>query len=496
MRGPIAAVELSMAASMDGTLPGFFEIAPFFPAARGCGPLLERAAALVAEGHRLEASSGPLAAALRPLLCTMNACYASELDGRPLRPADIERAIPASDSNDPGAQAHHLGRTHAAAEAALVAALPTKSVGLYAPEFVQCIHAELHRTRSRGRSIEADVDRSEDASPPPGAWRLMPAAGREAAPASAIPELMDTWQGVYSKPFPPEQAIIAALCSQHRLLGVRPFQYGNGRTARLHTHLVLSALGLTRGLWSPLRGMARDRDGYQGRLGNALSGHEGQSDRSTAVREALEEFTAWTLDRCLEQARAARDLLDGERLKGRLHDLLAWLGARPWVMGSERSVIKPDALEALHYAAITGPVERARFIAMLGLQHRTGRRVLSSLLDFGLLVSESSRAPVRFHLPLSSLRFLFPGVWPEAVEADEPHSAAWSSAGDERSSDEPQCDELPSDAPPSEAPPDDVRPCDSQPCDSQPCDVLPRDAGSCDAGPFDVARPEPHPAAL
>jgi hypothetical protein len=93
-------------------------------------------------------------------------------------------------------------------------------------------------------------------------------------------------------------------------------------------------------------------------------------------------------------------------------------------MGSEKSVIKPDALEALHYAAITGPVERARFIAMLGLQHRTGRRVLSSLLDFGLLVSESSRAPVRFNLPLASLRFLFPGVWPEADGADEPSSAA------------------------------------------------------------------------
>ena len=74
---------------MDGTLPGFSEIGPFFPAARGCGPLLERAAALVAEGHRLEASSGPLAAALRPVVGTMNACYASELDGRPLCPASM-----------------------------------------------------------------------------------------------------------------------------------------------------------------------------------------------------------------------------------------------------------------------------------------------------------------------------------------------------------------------------------------------------------------------
>jgi Fic family protein len=476
-----------MAASMDGTLPGFSEIGPFFPAARGCGPLLERAAALVAEGHRLEASSGPLAAALRPVVGTMNACYASELDGRPLCPADIERAIPASDANDPGAQAHHLARTHVAAEAALVAALPTKSVGLYAPEFVQCIHAELHRTRSRGRSMAAGADQSPESSSPPGAWRLASAPGREAAQAEDIPELMDTWQGVYSKPFPLEQAVIAALCSQHRLLGVRPFQQGNGRTARLHTHLVLTALGLTRGLWSPLRGMARDRDAYHSRLGHPRASREARSDRAAALREELEEFAAWTLDSCLEQAHTARELLDGERLKGRLHDLLAWLGARPWVMGSERSVIKPDALEAIHYAAITGPVERARFIAMLGLQHRTGRRVLSSLLDFGLLVSESSRAPVRFHLPLASLRFLFPGVWPEAGEADPPRSAAaWSAAGEEGPSEDPSSDEALC-----EAPSDEVRPCDSMPCDAMPCE-----AGPCDTGPFDVARPEPHPAAL
>jgi len=111
-----------------------------------------------------------------------------------------------------------------------------------------------------------------------------------------------------------------------------------------------------------------------------------------------------------------------------MSDLLAWLAAHPWVMGSERSVIKPDALEALHYTAITGPVERARFIAMLGLQHRTGRRVLSSLIDCGLLVSDSSRAPVRFNLPLASLRFLFPGFWPEAAPSEEPGSAAESSS--------------------------------------------------------------------
>jgi len=76
-----------------------------------------------------------------------------------------------------------------------------------------------------------------------------------------------------------------------------------------------------------------------------------------------------------------------------------------------------EALEALHYAAIAGPVERSRFLAMTGLSPRMARRVLASLLDYGVLQSPTPRAPVTFAIPLKSLRFLFPRLWPEA-EAD------------------------------------------------------------------------------
>src|SRR5690606_36678735 len=103
---------------------------------------------------------------------------------------------------------------------------------------------------------------------------------------------------------------------------------------------------------------------------------------------------------------------------------LAWLAAHPWTIGSERSVIKSDALAPLHYAAITGPVERARFIAMLGLPHRTARRVLSSLLDCGLLASDSSRASVRFNVPWPAQRLLFPDIWPETTAASAAAAAS------------------------------------------------------------------------
>jgi hypothetical protein len=66
---------------------------------------------------------------------------------------------------------------------------------------------------------------------------------------------------------------------------------------------------------------------------------------------------------------------------------------------------------------MSGPIERARFVEMTGLGERTGRRVLASLLDCGVLSAESPRAPVTLGVPLFSLRFLFPNLWPE-VETD------------------------------------------------------------------------------
>mgnify|MGYP001296597721 FL=1 len=96
--------------------------------------------------------------------------------------------------------------------------------------------------------------------------------------------------------------------------------------------------------------------------------------------------------------------------------------ANPWKLGSEMSVVKIEALEALHYVSLVGRLERAKFLSMTGLSERTARRVLSSLIDFGLLRSESSRAPVEFRVPMGALRFLFPRLWPEAEQdfADYP----------------------------------------------------------------------------
>ena len=125
------------------------------------------------------------------------------------------------------------------------------------------------------------------------------------------------------------------------------------------------------------------------------------------------------LEVCLDQVRFMRDGLDFVTLKDRLKSMLLFLQAHSWNIGSEKSVVKIDALEALHYIAMSGPTGRSTFIKMTGLGERTGRRVLASLLDFGVLAATSSRSDVSFGVPRAALRYLFPNLWLEAeVDGD------------------------------------------------------------------------------
>jgi len=136
--------------------------------------------------------------------------------------------------------------------------------------------------------------------------------------------------------------------------------------------------------------------------------------RGALSQEELVAFVQYFLEICLDQVRFMQQQLDLVSLKDRFKNLLIHLQENPWQVGSEKSLVKTEVLEALHYTAITGSIERARFIAMTGLGDRSGRRILASLIDYGILSAESSRAPVTFTVPLSSLRFLFPRLWPEA----------------------------------------------------------------------------------
>ena len=112
------ATELAKRMPMAGPISASFS--PLFPEERALGPLLERAAALIAEGYRLGGqASPPLRESLAGLLRAMNSYYTNKIEGQQTLPADIERAVrsrircrsgacpPAAPSTGP-----HGGREH------------------------------------------------------------------------------------------------------------------------------------------------------------------------------------------------------------------------------------------------------------------------------------------------------------------------------------------------------------------------------------------------
>ena len=286
---------------------------------------------------------------------------------------------------------------------------------LFSPGRVQEIHAALY-----SRLPEEDRVADNGASIVPGEWRAKQVtAGRHVAPAAEdVPDLMEAWSSRYRELRGNERLLIGIACAHHRLMWVHPFIDGNGRAARLHSHLLLHVLRLTGGLWSPMRGLARSHELYHAGLNNAdLPRRNDLDGRGPLSQEELVAFASYFFATCLDQIIFMSEMLALDRFRDRLADALRYLEAQPWRIGAEKSVVKAEALPAVHYVAITGPMERTRFLATMGLPARTARRVLASLLDYGLLRSDSRLGPVSFNVPLKSLRWLFPRLWPEADES-------------------------------------------------------------------------------
>ena len=108
------------------------EFQPLFPDASAVAPLLQQAAALIAEGHRLESAAGALAPALKPLLRSMNSYYTNKIEGQHTRPTDIERALARQfDADQVQARKQRLAVAHIDTETELEAALPPRAADLY-----------------------------------------------------------------------------------------------------------------------------------------------------------------------------------------------------------------------------------------------------------------------------------------------------------------------------------------------------------------------------
>ena len=118
-------------------------------------------------------------------------------------------------------------------------------------------------------------------------------------------------------------------------------------------------MGLTDGLWSPMRGLARRQEEYYARLTDADELRQGDyGDRGALSERGLTMFARFFLEVCIDQAIFMEEMLNLSGFKNRLDALLTFEAA------TGGSAIRREALTALHYIAINGLLECGEFKAM------------------------------------------------------------------------------------------------------------------------------------
>ncbi|MES2611050.1 MAG: Fic family protein [Pseudomonadota bacterium] len=359
---------------------------PLLPTTRRLAPLLEQAHGLVRRADRLSGLCQPGAlGGLRGLLRAMNAYYAQKFEGLKMQPLEIEQALRGDRAADPEkARCQRLALAHMATEAQLEVLGPQWDAStVWSPQMVCDIHQDVY-----ARLPEADRALKGGATLRPGALQSGPAKVRA---------LLEQWGNGYGGVHGGGMPVLAMAASHQRLVCIQPFREGSGRVAGLHTHLVLGHLGLTNGLWSPLRGFARSQDAYRAHLAAA---HEPRG---------LEEWMHYVLAQCLEQVQLMTGLLAPQDIQDRI---AACLGFEEHVV---KQGVRTESLRALHYLFVAqGALERRDFKAMLGLGDRTATTQIGALLQRGLLETDSPHGKLRFGVPQHALRFYLPKLWPEA----------------------------------------------------------------------------------
>lgn len=221
----------------------------------------------------------------------------------------------------------------------------------------------------------------------------------------AVPRFMARFEDVYTK-LGRTETILAAATAHHRLAWIHPFIDGNGRVMRLMSYAVLREALDTGGVWSIARGLARNVDDYKQHLAACdLPRRNDLDGRGHLSEEALAAFTAFFLKVCIDQVKFMEDLVQPERLRTRI--LL-------WAEEEIRMVALPPKADRLLEAVLyRGTLPREDVPALVGTQRRQATRIVSSLIERGVLTAETSRAPLHLTFPATLASRWMPGLFPE-----------------------------------------------------------------------------------
>lgn len=346
-----------------------------------------------------------LLASLADLVRSMNCYYSNLIEGHDTHPIDIERALRNDYSSDVRKRDLQLeAKAHITVQKWIdeggLRGRATSAEGI----------CEVHRRFSEALPenllwVEDPVT-SKRVRVHPGAIRHrdVQVGQHIAVSPGAVPRFLKRFTDVYSHAGKMD-SLVAAAAAHHRLLWIHPFVDGNGRVARLMSHAQLLDILDTGAVWSVARGLARNILEYKRLLAQCDQTRRNDLDgRGTLSEEALAEFTMFFLGVCIDQVDFMEGLVQPDRLRTRI---LLW--AEEETRLGELPAKSATLLEALLYR---GELPRGEAAAILDIGERQARRVASTLLAKGVLISATSRTPLRLAFPATLASRWLPGLFP------------------------------------------------------------------------------------
>ena len=347
----------------------------------------------------------PIALALSDLVRAMNCYYSNLIEGHNTHPIEIERAMNNDYSADEKKRDLQLeARAHITVQKWI------DDDGLdgdaIAPDSVMEIHKRFCDLLPAELLFVENPDTGERLPVIPGELRTrdVKVGDHVAVSPGAVPRFLERLHTAY-QPAGRITRILSAACGHHRLLWIHPFLDGNGRVARLISYSMLRNALETQGLWSIARGLARREEAYKKHLQACDGLRRGDRDgRGTLSEQALASFAEFFLEVCIDQVDFMSGLMQPEKLRDRI---LVW--ATEEMRGGSLPPKSDIVLRAVLYQ---GELPRGEVASLTGQSDRAARRITAALVETGILISESTRAPLRLALPVRlAMRFL-PGLFP------------------------------------------------------------------------------------
>jgi Fic family protein len=347
-----------------------------------------------------------LVASLADLVRSMNCYYSNLIEGHNTHPIDIERALKGDYSKDAKKRDLQLE-----AKAHITVQQWIDGGGLKGRAVTADSIREIHRRFCELLPDDLlwieDPATKEKIKVIPGALRDRDVAVGIHVPVSpaAVPRFLKRFEGVYGK-LGKSETILGAAAAHHRLAWIHPFLDGNGRVVRLMSHAALLETLDTGAVWSIARGLARSVDVYKGHLAACdLKRRNDLDGRGPLSEETLTEFTNYFLSTCIDQVTFMEGLMQPDQLRARI---LLWAEEQ-----MRLNKLPPKSGAILEAVLYRGELPRADTSAIVDSSERSARRVVSALLEQGVLTSDSTRAPLRLAFPATLASRWMPGLFPE-----------------------------------------------------------------------------------